>query len=577
MLQNQFALFLTSCFIVLYSEAQRPKSNYEFTSEALEIIEKHPDQGQLKPMFQLILDRKIDSVIASSIVPLNTEKKQDLKNFIRFFRGVAFKKKLLFRQAQEEFMGITEDFELYHFVLFYLGVTQLEQQSFSQSLASFQQLATSEADQLVNINMGKLYHNMGIGHLHLGQFDSAELFLQKSIVMQRNQADTVALIGSYGDLANVYYEQYQDDLAIPYFKKAYHLAQQSSSVKMKQNTSKNMAVVEENREDFAQALVYRKEYERWQDSLNDQNKIWEIAQLEKEFAVSQKEKEVKLLQSENRLKVAERNGILYAAVGLLLLLGIGSYFYREKVQTNRLITLQKEKLTELNDTKDQLFSIVSHDLRSSANALKKHQNNLLSIYQNGEDQPIEAMITQGSKLAHQTFNLVDNLFQWALLQTRQSYFHIEPLRLYFMVEQVAFNYEAILQSKGIGFQNHIPKNITILADQETFKIVIRNLMDNAIKYTEACGRVTCCAKVTEEAMCEIALEDTGIGMTSETISLILQEQQTRGKRTHIQGTGLGFQLCKDLIARNRGKLDIQSRKNHGTTVIIQLPIADQHG
>ena len=78
-------------------------------------------------------------------------------------------------------------------------------------------------------------------------------------------------------------------------------------------------------------------------------------------------------------------------------------------------------------------------------------------------------------------------------------------------------------------------------------------------------------------MCEIALEDTGIGMTSETISLILQEQQTRGKRTHIQGTGLGFQLCKDLIARNRGKLDIQSRKNHGTTVIIQLPIADQHG
>src|SRR5690606_8510603 len=101
----------------------------------------------------------------------------------------------------------------------------------------------------------------------------------------------------------------------------------------------------------------------WQDSLNDQNKVWAIADLEKKFAVKQKQKEVDVLAAENKAKIAERNGFLISSVLLFIMFGAGVYFYRQKIRNNKIILAQKNQLDELNATKDKLFSIVSHDLR----------------------------------------------------------------------------------------------------------------------------------------------------------------------------------------------------------------------
>lgn len=78
--------------------------------------------------------------------------------------------------------------------------------------------------------------------------------------------------------------------------------------------------------------------------------------------------------------------------------------------------------------------------------------------------------------------MLDNLLHWALLQTKQSYFHIEPLRLFFIVEQVAYNYKPLMHDKSISFQNLVLQTDKVLADQESLKIILRNLLDNAIKF-----------------------------------------------------------------------------------------------
>ena len=88
--------------------------------------------------------------------------------------------------------------------------------------------------------------------------------------------------------------------------------------------------MEENRKNFPSALVYRKEYESWKDSLNDQNKIWAVADIEKKFAVKQKQKEVNVLEAENKLKVAERNGFFISSVLLSNLVWSRIYFYTTK-------------------------------------------------------------------------------------------------------------------------------------------------------------------------------------------------------------------------------------------------------
>ena len=101
---------------------------------------------------------------------------------------------------------------------------------------------------------------------------------------------------------------------------------------LKQQASKNMAVVEENRGNFKQALAYRKESEQWKDSLNNQNKIWAVADFEKKYAVAQKQKQISVLKVENELKNTQRNTMFFSTIGLLLLLTGGVYVYGQKVK-----------------------------------------------------------------------------------------------------------------------------------------------------------------------------------------------------------------------------------------------------
>src|SRR5690606_11712368 len=108
-------------------------------------------------------------------------------------------------------------------------------------------------------------------------------YLDKGFEVLTAEKDTIAIIGAYMNIGNLYYEQYKDELAKPYFKKAYDLSKRIKSFETKQNTALNMAIVAENSNDMASALMYRKEFEQWKDSLTDQNKVWDVAELEKKF------------------------------------------------------------------------------------------------------------------------------------------------------------------------------------------------------------------------------------------------------------------------------------------------------
>ena len=263
-----------------------------------------------------------------------------------------------------------------------------------------------------------------------------------------------------------------DDIAINYFTYAYDL---SKKVKLSPNTTVpslfrrnkeilgekyisafNMAIVEENRKNFQKSLNYLKESASWKDSLNNQNNIYAVAQKEKEFAVAIKQQEVDLLQVENELKETQRTIFLYSAIGLFLFLSVGAYFFVEKVKTTKIIAAQKETLDELNMTKDKLFSIVSHDLRSSVNALKTSNKVLIDNLKSKDISALENLLKKNSNIVNGAYGLLDNLLNWALLQTKQQYFHVEKL-LYVLAEHVSYNYRALMSDKQLVFENSISK------------------------------------------------------------------------------------------------------------------------
>lgn len=550
------------------------QKNYStFEKEIIVKSRKFISESNFNKAHSFFLQKEWDSTLVYSMRQLSAgNKNTEIENFCHFFRGFSFKEKKIFIESKKEFTLISKHFEFYNHIKMFLGEISLEQKEFQKAINYFNDIESISQDKLLGIKKSIVKHNLGICYLHLKAFDKAELYLLESIKLLEQQKDSLMLIYSYGDLANLYYVQYKDNLAIPYFEKAYALSKKIKNLDLKRRTALNMAVVEKNRNNFAKALAYREEYDQWKDSLNNQNKVWEIAQTEKKFAVKQKQNEVNLLKTENRVQKTQQVGLLVfvSLVSILFLMSI--YFYRQKTRQNLVISKQKETLDELNATKDKLFSIVSHDLRSSVHAMKTSNAKLLEKVATKDLEEIDAILHQNSGIANSTYNLLDNLLHWALLQTKQAYFEITSLRLFFIVEQVAYNYQPLMGEKNILFENTISKKDFVLADQESLKLLLRNFFDNAIKFSNENGFIKMYTQNNSETYCDLIIEDNGIGMSDETIASILKDTTILSKKENEKmiGTGLGLQLCKSMIKKNKGKLDIKSELGKGTKFIVSL-------
>ena len=253
--------------------------------------------------------------------------------------------------------------------------------------------------------------------------------------------------------------------------------------------------------------------------------------------------------------------------------------YTQKAKSAKTILIQRNKLDQLNANKDQLFSIVSHDLRSSVNALKTSNSKLSDSLQTKNYEELNQLITQNSSIANDTYSLLDNLLHWAMLQTKQLYFHKESVHLYSIVQQIEYNYKSLLQEKEIRFENVVPKNIFLFVDLDSLKIIFRNLLDNAIKFSKHNDEIRFYTAEINSEFCQIIIEDSGIGMSQNTISELLQDSETLVKKNNseIIGTGLGLQLCKQMTAKNGGTLSIQSEINKGTKIILTFSKITKNG
>nr|WP_315255104.1 tetratricopeptide repeat-containing sensor histidine kinase [uncultured Flavobacterium sp.] len=519
------------------------------------------------------LEQNWDSTLVYAMKQLSqSSQNQEIQNYCHLFRGFSFKEKKIFNESQKELNKVTKEFAFYYNMRMKLGEIALEEKQFQKAIKYFKEIENVNDSKLLGINKSRVKHNLGICYLHLKIFDTAEFYLLESIKLQEQQKDSLMFINSYGDIGTLYYDQYKDNLAIPYFEKAYKLSKKIKNFDLKRRTALNMAVVEKNRNNFAKALAYREEYDQWKDSLNNQNKIWELAQTEKKFAVKQKQNEVNLLKTVNKVQKTQQVGLLVSMTLVSILFLMSIYFYRQKARQNLVISKQKENLDELNATKDKLFSIVSHDLRSSVHAMKTSNAKLLEKVATKNLEEIDALLHQNSGIANSTYNLLDNLLHWALLQTKQAYFEAASLRLFFIVEQVAHNYQPLMVEKNIFFENTISKKDFVLADQESLKLLLRNFFDNAIKFSNENGFIKMYTQNNSETYCDLIIEDNGIGMSDDTIASILKETTLLSKKENekIIGTGLGLQLCKSMIKKNKGKLDVKSELGKGTKFIVSL-------
>lgn len=573
-------LFFTILFSISPCLFSQKSLNNSFDLEIKKRTHKFTQEDNFKKAQLFFLKKNWDSTLVYSMKQLSSnETSLELANYCHFFRGISFKQKKMLNEAKKEFQTISKTFEFQKSITNILGQISLEQSEFKKAIDYFKEFENIPDSNYFDIKKSFINHNLGVCYLQLRNFNEAEIYLLKSTKLQESERDTIALVGAYGDIATMYYEQYKDNLAIPFFEKAYEFSKKVKRYDLKKIATKNMSVVEENRKNFEKALVYRKEAEKWNDSLTDQNKIWAVAEVEKKFAIKQKQEEIHVLEVENKIKQTQRNGLFIVAVLLLSIFGIGLYFFRQKIKTNKIILSQKENLDELNATKDKLFTIVSHDLRSSVNALKTSNTKLLSHLETKNYEQLDVLLHKNNAIANSSYNLLDNLLNWSQQQTNQLFFQQESLHLFSIIQQIEYNYKPIVSEKNMVLNVNIDKNIFVFMDLDSLKIILRNMLDNAIKFSHENGTISIYTQKSETDLIALVLEDNGIGMSQTVVEELLQENSKLSKKNNkeIIGTGLGMQLCKSMLAKNGGKLEIESKIGLGTKFILLLPKANSNG
>lgn len=230
----------------------------------------------------------------------------------------------------------------------------------------------------------------------------------------------------------------------------------------------------------------------------------------------------------------------------------------------------RKELEGLNETKGKLLAIIAHDLRSPINSFKS----LVEMQSHGLLTPDEYAVYSEQLKQHLTFlsDTLDNMLHWAMGQMQG--FKQNPVRLNLgdVVEDVKKFYAGVAEQKGVRLHMDTGREHYVMADKDHVFLAVRNIVNNAIKFTPAGGSVTVSLH-REGKMEQVIITDTGVGISQKEIDSILQRGElssTRGTEGE-KGTGLGMTLTMDVLKDNGGSLSISSHPGLGSCFVVALP------
>lgn len=234
----------------------------------------------------------------------------------------------------------------------------------------------------------------------------------------------------------------------------------------------------------------------------------------------------------------------------------------------------ESKLKAINTTKDKLFSIIAHDLRgpvgTSADLLEVMIENFNNF--SGDEQLKMLEILKNS--ANSTYDLLETLLNWSVVQTGNLIFKPEQFNLTASIEAIVNYMVPTAYSKNITLLYDSTDQIYTYADQNMINTVFRNLIGNAIKYTYRGGHVEI-KTIRHEDRTEVHVTDNGVGMDEETRKnlFILNKKNSKYGTENEKGTGLGLILCKEFIERHGGSIRVESEPGKGSRFIFDIPVS----
>jgi signal transduction histidine kinase len=249
------------------------------------------------------------------------------------------------------------------------------------------------------------------------------------------------------------------------------------------------------------------------------------------------------------------------------------------IKSRKIIDQQNADLSLLNEQKDKIISIISHDLRSPFASIINLAELMWKEYDNFSEADRRKFISQIIARTKNTYELLENLLQWSKSITNSIVFNTVPIDLAEQISETAKMYETQASDKHIGLRINPDKKTQpkILANEQLFSTVLRNLITNAIKFTPENGEIVITYEYLKEH-CLISVSDNGVGIPKAQLKNLFclnDNFYTIGTKGEA-GSGLGLRLCSEFVEKMGGVIQVSSKVNKGTCISFTLPykIAD---
>lgn len=438
--------------------------------------------------------------------------------------------------------------------------------------------------------------NMAVVLNNLGRYDESIKLLLEALDIAREMYDKYQMRSVYGMLSETYEKMGDVEKSLVYFSfyKSFHeeiQREEIGGIKIQLNEErieKQIVEAEKARQELELVKQRLELYEKDEiieskDSLN-QSLYASLTRKELEIQLLESENEIKNLQAAaaeaQSLKLARERNYLYIILGIAAISAFVIFLlvrnntkkakrYAESLEEkNRSIELQKVELEGANHMKDRIFSIISHDLRSPIASFR-------SFFHIIDDVKLEPSVRAGfdsieSQLTNSAM-LLENLLSWSISQIKNEEPRIEEVPLHELVEENFAFLKIHSEKKGQSLINSVEKNETLFTDRQIIMIVLRNLIQNAIKFTPRGGKIEVLYE-NNEWVSTIRIKDTGLGMTPEKIKTLFSISKNRSSSgtDKEKGSGLGLILCKELIEKANGMIEVESQPNKGTEFRIKF-------
>jgi signal transduction histidine kinase len=233
---------------------------------------------------------------------------------------------------------------------------------------------------------------------------------------------------------------------------------------------------------------------------------------------------------------------------------------------------KKLELEQLNASKDRLFSIIGHDLRSPAASLQNATDLILYYQEKGDTQQLSQLGCRISRAAHTINTMLDNLLNWSITQTGDLRLQAELLPVAALFEEVLDIYREMAASKNIQINTCCPPGLYLLADPNAALIILRNLLSNSVKFTPAGGKISLKAQA-QGSQTQIDICDNGLGMEPEKLHQLFQLKERKSSRgtAKEKGIGLGMVLVREFMRLSQGSIDVKSLPQQGTSIRLLFP------